>query len=197
MKKEYSTNKHLVKLVLKGDNNAFKQIIVNTQGLVIQIVYKMIENSLDREDLIQEIYLKVYHKLSGFKFNSKLSTWIGRIAYNTCLNFLEKKKIPTIKVFDKEGNESWNIVDSLTDTSQNQTDHYIFKKEREKVLQIEIEKLPPVYKTLITLFHKEELSYEEISKITSLPRGTLKSYLFRARKMLRTNLLNSYKKEEL
>lgn len=197
MKKEYSTNKNLVKLVLKGDNDAFKQIILNTQGLVIQIVYKMIDNSLDREDLIQEIYLKVYHKLSSFKFNSKLSTWIGTIAYNTCLNFLEKKKLPTIKVFDKEGNESWNMVDSLIHTSQNQTDDYIFKKERKKVLEIEIEKLPPVYKTLITLFHKEELSYEEISKITSLPRGTLKSYLFRARKMLRTNLLHTYKKEEL
>lgn len=197
MKKEYSANKHLVKLVLKGDNNAFKQIIFNTQGLVIQIVYKMIDNSLDREDLIQEIYLKVYHKLSSFKFNSKLSTWIGTIAYNTCLNFLEKKKLPTIKVFDKEGNESWNMVDNLIHTSQNQTDDYIFKKERQKVLEIEIEKLPPVYKTLITLFHKEELSYEEISKITSLPRGTLKSYLFRARKMLRTNLLHTYKKEEL
>ncbi|CAL2080732.1 RNA polymerase sigma factor [Tenacibaculum sp. 190524A02b] len=192
-----SKDKHLIDLVLKGNNKAFKQIITNTQGLVIQIVYKMIDNSLDREDLIQEIYLKVYHKLSHFKYKSKLSTWIGTIAYNTCLNFLEKKRIPTIKVFDKEGNESWSIINIKSNHNYNETDQYLFKKERLNILQEAIDKLPPAYKTLITLFHNEELSYEEISKITSLPEGTLKSYLYRARKKLRNDLLNTYKKDDL
>ncbi|CAM1343406.1 RNA polymerase sigma factor [Tenacibaculum amylolyticum] len=198
MKKAYSTDKQLIKMVLKGNNTAFKTIITNTQGLVIQIVYKMTDAPLDREDLIQEIYLKVYHKLSSFKYQSKLSTWIATIAYHTCINFLEKKKIPTVKVFDKEGNESWNIVDSTVQhRSYNDTDSYLFKKERMHILQMAVDKLPPVYKTLITLFHNEELSYEEISKITGLPEGTLKSYLYRARKKLREYLLHTYKKEEL
>lgn len=198
MKQDYSVDRNLVKSVLEGNSIAFETIIVNTQGLVIQIIYKMIKNPRDREDLAQEVYLKVFNKLSSFKFNSKLSTWIGSITYNTCLNFLEKKKIPILNVIDEEGNESWDIIDkSIISNSANQTENYIFKKERAQILQLEIEKLPPVYKTIVTLFHKEELSYEEISKITNLPEGTLKNYLFRARKKLRENLLNTYKKSDL
>jgi RNA polymerase sigma-70 factor (ECF subfamily) len=198
MKKDYAIDRILVKKILEGNSIAFKTIITNTQGLVIQIIYKMIENPRDREDLAQEVYLKVFNKLSSFKFNSKLSTWIGTITYNTCLNFLEKKRIPILNVIDEEGNESWDIIDkSIISNSTNQTENYIFKKERAQILQLEIEKLPPVYKTIVTLFHNEELSYEEISKITNLPEGTLKNYLFRARKKLRENLLNTYKKSDL
>ncbi len=198
MKQEESTDRELIKKVLEGNSIAFKTIISNTQGLVIQIIYKMIRNPEDRKDLAQDVYLKVYDKLASFKFNSKLSTWVGTITYNTCLNFLEKKKIPILNVIDKEGNESWDSIESsIAGTVNNQTETYIFKKERSQVLALEIEKLPPLYKTIITLYHNEELSYKEIGKITDLPEGTLKNYLYRARKQLRENLLLNYKKEDL
>ena len=101
-------------------------------------------------------------------------------------------------MIDKEGNESWDIIESnITGNADNQTESYIFKKERSQVLALEIEKLPPLYKTIITLYHNEELSYKEIGKITDLPEGTLKNYLYRARKQLRENLLLNYKKEDL
>jgi len=64
-------------------------------------------------------------------------------------------------------------------------------------MQSEIEKLSPVYKTMITLYHHEDLSYEEIAQITELPAGTVKSYLFRARKSLKESILAKYKKDEL
>jgi len=192
------TDKELVKKVLAGNSSAFKTIISNTQGLVIQITYKMIRNAEDRKDILQEVYLKVYDKLAGFKFNSKLSTWIGTITYNTCLNFLEKKRIPVINVVDDEGNESWEtIVSNDTSFDSNNAESYLFKKERSQILAMEIEKLSPLYKTILTLYHQKELSYKEISVITELPEGTLKNYLFRARKMLKENLLLNYKKEEL
>lgn len=193
-----ATDRDLVKKVLGGNSLAFKTIISNTQGLVIQIIYKMIRNPEDRKDLSQDVYLKVYDKLASFKFNSKLSTWIGTITYNTCINFLEKKKIPLLNVIDKDGDESWGAIDSnRIGNDDSQTESYIFKKERLQVLALEIEKLPPLYKMIITLYHNEELSYKEIGKITDLPEGTLKNYLFRARKQLRENLLLNYKKEDL
>ena len=158
----------------------------------------MIRDPEDRKDLSQEVYLKVYDKLSSFKFNSKLSTWIGTITYNTCLNFLEKKRIPILNVIDNEGNESWETIDSnISGYNNNQTESYIFKNERSQILAVEIEKLPLLYKMIITLYHNEELSYKEIGKITDLPEGTLKNYLYRARKQLRENLLLNYKKEDL
>ena len=83
MTKEELTDKNLIKKILEGNSLAFKTIISNTQGLVLQIIYKMIRNPEDRKDLAQEVYLKVYDKLASFKFNSKLSTWIGAITYNT------------------------------------------------------------------------------------------------------------------
>ena len=198
MKQKESTDRELIKKVLEGNSIAFKTIISNTQGLVIQIIYKMIRNPEDRKDLSQEVYLKVYDKLASFKFNAKLSTWIATIAYNTCINFLEKKKIPILDVIDKEGNQLWETIENnITGNVNNQTETYIFKKERSLVLASEIDKLPPLYKTIITLYHNEELSYKEIGEITGLPEGTLKNYLYRARKQLRENLLLNYKKEDL
>ncbi len=64
-------------------------------------------------------------------------------------------------------------------------------------MRAEIEKLPPIYRTLITLYHNEELTYEEIIQITTLPEGTVKNYLFRARKALKDGLLRQYKKDEI
>lgn len=87
------TDKYLVQKVLGGDTAAFSTIIKNTERLVAQIVFKMISNREDREDIAQDIYLKTFKKLESFEFHSKLSTWIGQIAYNTCLNYLKKKKL--------------------------------------------------------------------------------------------------------
>ena len=198
MNQDQSIDRTLVKEVLEGNSNAFKTIITNTQGLVIQIIYKMIKNQEDREDLAQEVYLRVYDKLASFKFNTKLSTWIGTIAYNTCLKFLEKKRIPILDMMNKEGADSWELIESKAlDRDSNPTESYLFTKESNQVLTSEIEKLPPLYKTIITLYHKEELSYREIGAITNLPEGTLKNYLYRARKQLRESLLLNYKNEDV
>lgn len=186
----------LVESVLSGNTGAFGQIIRNTEGLVAQIVFKMISNPEDRKDISQDIYLKAYKNLKGFRFQSKLSTWIGQIAYNTCLTWLEKKKylLPG-NLF--EPNQQTDLPDEGIDTMQNETEILIHKKEILAMLLIATDMLTPIYKTLITLYHQEELSYDEIAQITQLPQGTVKNYLFRARKALKENLLSVYKKEEI
>lgn len=198
MAQEELTDQELVKKILEGNAQIFKIVISNTQGLVISIIYKMIKHPEDRKDLLQEVYLKVYSKLAGFKFNAKLSTWIGTITYHTCLNYLEKKKIPILEGIDKKEKGSWESIENkFIANTENQPEDYLFQKERFEILDLEIERLPPLYKTLITLYHKEELSYKEIGVITGLAEGTLKSYLYRARKQLKDNLLAKYKKEDL
>lgn len=191
----------IVQRVLKGDTPAFGMIINNTEGLVAQIVFRMIPRVEDRKDLAQEIYLKTFTHLAGFRFQSKLSTWIARIAYNTCLSWLEKKNLIFPGHPSDKRPEDEDLLTVLSDGSlngtENATEQFIFQKELSGILQVEIDGLPPVYKTLITLYHQEELSYEEIAQITSLPGGTVKSYLFRARKTLKQNLLAKYKKESL
>ena len=186
MKQDQINDKELVAKVLAGNTKAFQTIIHDTQGLVLSIIFKMIKRPEDREDLAQEVYLKAFDKLGSFKFNSKLSTWIGTITYNTCLKFLDKKKVPILNVVDQDGKASWDRLEGkMFGDDTNPTEAYIFGKESAQVLADAIEELPPLYKTIITLFHQEELSYKEIGKITNLPEGTLKNYLFRARKQLK------------
>ena len=198
MTQEERTDQELVKKVLEGNTQIFEIIISNTQNLVLHIIYKMVNDPEDRKDITQEVYLKVYDKLAGFKFNSKLSTWIGTVAYNTCLSYLGRKKIPILNVMNEKGKEDWESIESqFTGNMKNQTEAYILKKERARILALEIEKLPPLYKTIISLYHKQELSYKEIATITGLAEGTLKSNLYRARKQLKVNLLMNYRKEDL
>jgi RNA polymerase sigma factor (sigma-70 family) len=191
------SDRRLVQSVLSGDTQAFGKIIKNTEGLVAQIVFKLVEHREDRRDLAQDVYLKVFANLSGFKFQSKLSTWIAQIAYNTCISHLQKKKLALTDLFDGESEAPEDPGTQHFNSSGANVETMIFQKQQAAILKTEIEKLPPLFKTLITLFHNEQMSYEEIGVITGLPTGTLRSYLFRARKLLRTNLLQRYKKEEL
>ena len=183
-----STDQDLVDQVLTGDQQAFALIIRQTEGLVTQIVFKMIPAPGDRPDIVQDVYLKAFRNLAGFKFHAKLSTWLGKITYNTCLHYLEKKKLLFLPDVNEQEDEPAN----------NDVEKVLSGKELASILGIAIRNLsPPIYQTLITLYHQEELSYAEIGEITSLPEGTVKNYLFRARKALKENLLSSYKKEEL
>ncbi|SHE38765.1 RNA polymerase sigma factor [Pedobacter caeni] len=178
------SDKLLVEKILSGNTQDFAMVVKNTERLVAQIVRKMVANQEDQKDLVQDIYLKAYQSLPSFKFQSKLSTWIATIAYNRNINYLEKKKIPLCD------------IDSVQESNfalQENVEKGIFKKETAQILNNEINKLPPLYKTLISLYHIEELPNREIAEITGLPEGTIKSYLYRARKILKENIENNYK----
>ncbi|MEO8770037.1 MAG: RNA polymerase sigma factor [Ferruginibacter sp.] len=178
----------LIEKILRGDTRSFSMIIADTERLVAQIVRKMISDEEEQKDLAQDIYLKVFQKLSTFKFQSKLSTWIAQVAYNTCCNYLEKRKIPLC---------DFDLLHENAFVYSDDTERETFMIETNNMLQAEIEKLPPLYKMLISLYHIEELSNKEISEITNLPEGTIKSYLYRARKLLKESISKTYKNDIL
>jgi RNA polymerase sigma factor (sigma-70 family) len=185
-------DRQVVDKVLSGDTQAFGIIIKCTEGLVAQIAFKMVAHTEDRKDLIQDIYLKVFKNLGSFRFESKLLTWIGHIAFNTCANYLEKKKLLLTGLPGNDDNKNNSEV-HVPDGSETM----LSQKELKAILAVNIEKLSPLYKTIIGLYHQQEMSYADITDITGLPEGTLKSYLSRARKALKGHILNEYKKEEL
>ena len=191
-------DKELIYRILRGDTRAFGIIIKNTENLVAQIVFKLVPVEEDRKDIAQDIYLKVFYNLSRFKFQSKLSTWIAQIAYNTCLSWIDKKKpllpgdIHDNDIYERSIETGYNGL-----FNENESEKLVFQKELTVILWKEIDGLPPIYQTMITLYHQESMSYEDLSQITGLPAGTVKSYLFRARKMLKEKLLSKYKKEAL
>jgi RNA polymerase sigma-70 factor (ECF subfamily) len=182
----------VIRNVRDGRTADFGYIVNAYQKLIYHIVYRMIDHPQDREDLFQDIFFKAYKNLAKFRFESKFSTWIGRIAYNTCINYLRKHKVPLLADTLREDEGEAEHIISETDTGSVVNREFI-----SELLKREIAQLPPQYKLLITLYHLHGMKYSEISKITNLPSGTVKNYLFRARQMLKAQMLARYRKEDL
>ncbi len=181
----YANDKDLIEAILSGNQQAFAEFLQRYKNLVRHIVVRMVANPTDREDLGQEIFCKIYRHLDSFRFASKVSTWVAKIAYNACINHLQKKKIPLFA--DDEAAE-----DSTTAKQFRSFEASPVEKLEQKIdaadVHRAIEQLPCHYRTVVTLFHLQQMSYREISEIMGLPEGTVKSYLFRARKILRHKL---------
>lgn len=185
----------LVDRILGGDSQAFRLVVQRTERLVAQIVGKMITRKEDHPDLAQEIYLKAYRSLGGFRFQARLSTWIAQISYNTCFDYLRKKKLVLAGDLLEAQEEEHSIFAGAAD--EGSIEKMMVQKDRAALLESCMEELPPVQRTLVSLYHQQELSYAEICTITNLPEGTVKNYLFRARRQLQTRLLHLYKKGDL
>ena len=187
-------DKDLIIRILIGHKKSFEELINRYQKLVVSIVMRFTNNQYDREEVSQEIFIKVYQNLSHFRFQSKLSTWIGKVAYNHCLNYVKKnsKYAETDLIEEAEEFKDLDRSYQKLDLFENE----IEKKEIHSLVIEQLNQLPKLYQTILNLFHMQEMSYAEISEILSLPEGTVKSYLFRSRKLLKEKLLSSYKEEE-
>ncbi len=192
----------IVKKILSGDINAFETIVNENQKLVAHVVFKMVHQAADREEVCQDVFIKVYENLKSFEFNSKISTWIARIAYNTCLNYLQKKKLPLYEDLKagSEDNDNEPVSAGFSENIWGGTfgpEDKMIQKQTSDHLRKEISLLPVQYRAIVTLYHLDEMSYQEIGQALNLPEGTVKSYLFRARKMLKEKLLQKFREEEL
>ena len=170
----------LIRRTLAGDRHAFKWLIKSHERLVYGLVWRIVRNQQDTEDICQDVFLKVYEKLDTFHQESKLSTWIARIAYNQALSKLRKRD-PLYKSCDIEEEV---FRDCLT------VGHFtpvqaLEATELKSMIQAAIEQLPTHYRYIIELFHMQEMSYSEVVEITGMPEGTVKNYLFRARNLLK------------
>ena len=171
----------LVQQILNGNSNAFRFLVAKHQRLVVHIVGRIVQRHEDVEDICREVFMKVFRKLKHFRGDSKLSTWIARIAYNTSISHV-RKPLKNEHSYD----ESPGLIANEKDEELNQ--RKIEKEEAKKYLLEMIEELPVHYRTVLTLYHLEEFSYKEIEEITEMPEGTIKSYLSRARKILKEKL---------
>jgi len=193
----------LVKKILDGDPEHFRIFIEKYRKLVFHIIHRLVDDETEQEELGQEIFVKIYQSLPSFRFQSNLATWITKIAYNTCLNYLRKKKTPLYEdQFSAEGlkeDETRNRNHGIEGVSSGSIlqDEALMKNEMSGFLHREINGLPVQYRKIITFYHLDNMSYKEIAEVMNIPEGTVKSYMFRARKILKDRLLARYKPEEL
>ncbi|MBV6646170.1 MAG: sigma-70 family RNA polymerase sigma factor [Cyclobacteriaceae bacterium] len=178
-------DKVLVEQVLSKDRQALKLLIEKYQRLVHSIVFRLMDDARDREEVAQDVFIKVYEKLPNFNFQSKLSTWIATIAYRHSVNCLRKRK----RLGNEEDLEKVDFSIGYEDKAFENSDYSEF-------INTVVNKLPTKYRAMIVLYHMEGLSYPEIVEVMGMPEGTVKNYLFRARKKLR-DLLAPYIDKEI
>ena len=180
----------LVQQVLGGNANAFRYLVSSYQRLVLHVVARIIQREDEVEDICQEVFIKVYKTLKHFRGDSRLSTWIATIAYNTSISHLHK--------IQRRGEVSYSTNPRLVSNSADPTiaSQHMEKEEVKKYLLLLIETLPVHYRTVLTLYHLEEFSYREIVEITGMPEGTIKSYLNRARLLLKGKIEKLVRTEE-
>ena len=180
----------LVSRIVGGDMQAFRLLIKQHERIAAHMIGRLIDREEDREELCQDVFLKVFEKIGDFNFQARLSTWIATIAYRHAINHLRKKKIPVSDIPDEERFSSHFI-------STDNVEEKLEDKDLEDMVLKLIGQLPVQYKTVLTLYHLDGKSYPEIGEITGMPEGTVKNYLFRARNLLKEKVKKYFGKEDV
>jgi len=188
----------LVERILNGNRKAFLAFIDRYERLVQHVVFRMVDDDRDREELCQDVFLRAHRYLDKFRFESKLSTWLARIARNTCLNHLEKKKMPLYadEAPAPEGTtpDARAARNRVPDPDEDATAPAEGRQQR-TLVRDGIRALAEHYRTALTLYHLEGMSVSQISTVMDNPEGTVKSHLYRGRKKLKDWLLDRYQRE--
>lgn len=179
----------LVQQILSGNRKAFQKLIKQYERLVSHMVGRIIKNKEEHEEVCQDVFIKVYQSLEIFRFESRLSTWIATIAYRMSLNIVQKKGL---EMASMEASENFFMHEWATSSNPETA---LMQKDTAMLIRRMVDDLPVHYKTVLTLFHLEEMSYPEIVEITGMPEGTVKNYLFRARKLLKEGIELYFSKE--
>lgn len=177
----------LVKLVLKGDQNAFSQLVDLYQEKLYHMAYRMLNNRQEAEDVVQDTFLRVYNNLEKYDDTMKFSTWIYRIATNLCIDRLRKRK-PVYSLdaesSDYEGLDGYSMIPSDNRTPESE----LLISETQSIIHQAIDTLPPKYKSVMILRYIHELSLQEVGEVLDMPVTTIKTRVHRGREFLRKKL---------
>jgi RNA polymerase sigma-70 factor (ECF subfamily) len=174
----------LVAAVLAGSRGAFETLVRDHQRLCWHIINRMVRHPDDTRELCQDTFLRVHRYLHQYRFESALTTWIGQVAYSVARRHLERRRIPLAEPGADE--DAMSLVEQVADGFD--LEAASADAELGAVLHTEIEALPPLQRTVLTLYHLDEVPIPEIARITGLAVGTIKSHLFRCRARLRGRL---------
>lgn len=173
-------DRRLVADVLAGRAGAFEQLVREYQGLCWHVVQRMVRHPEDTRELCQETFLRVHRSLHQYRFDAPLKSWIAQVAWSIARRHLERKRIPLVDAVDDEGA---SLLDNIGDGHD--LEGAAAEGQVQSRLHAAIERLPPLQRTILALYHLDEVPIGEIAGITGLAEGTIKSHLFRSRKRLR------------
>lgn len=179
----------LIERLIARDERAFNELVTAYGRRVSALVLRMLGNRAEAEDLTQEVFVQVFKAIGTFRGESKLSTWIYRIAVNLCKNRSKYLRVRHANEQDELEAVAERMplgADGKSNTAQiERPDEAMAGRQVEKIVQDAIAMIDPTFRECLILRDVEELSYEEIGEITGLPAGTVKSRIFRARAQLK------------
>jgi RNA polymerase sigma-70 factor (ECF subfamily) len=174
----------IVDSVLNGDTKAFELLVLKYQKPVYNAAYSITKNAASAEDIAQDAFVKAYEKLDTLQNHAGFYAWTKKIAVNLALNLYDKNKW-TVDVSNDTGDDFFDRVVATSDTPE----EYALKEEMKAYINIFIDSLPEKLRLVLVMREADDLSYEEISEILTIPVGTVRSRLFNARQIIKERLI--------
>ena len=172
--KENNLQINIKKLKEKSEDE-FEKFFKNYLNRIYTVVYRVVKDPAAAEDLTSEVMMKVYNGINKFKGQSRLSSWVYRIAYNHAVSYLRRQKYTeSIDVYDM----------TIKDESEKHLD-YLEKEELSDYIKKKLMELPEDYRVALTLYHFKEMPYKEIAYTMGINIGTVKTYIHRGRNELK------------
>jgi RNA polymerase sigma factor (sigma-70 family) len=177
----------LIEEALAGSQKAYTELMERHRTAIYHIINKIVHNDDVANDLVQETFMKAFSALATYRSEYRFSTWLYKIAANSSIDFLRKKRIQALSLdrplITKDGEVDIEIPDYSYHPERD-----LERKERNFSIEEAIESLPKKYRDVIVYRHKDDKSYEEIADLLGVPVGTVKARIFRARELLKKKL---------
>jgi len=188
------TDHDLVKLAQKGSEKAYRELLGRYQRPVFSLVYRMVRDREQAEDLAQETFVRVFNNIDRYDPAYKFSSWIFKIATNLTIDSIRRKEVPTVSIdgsrFATSAEDIAATVITVESGDEN-PEELLEARELGAEIEVAIGRLRPEYRQAIVLRHIEDRPYEEIAQIMALPLGTVKTYIHRGRKELQEMLAHT------
>lgn len=184
----------LIHRLISGEDQAFRQLIETYQSMVFKTCFHILHHKEDAEDIAQDVFIEIFESIHQFRKESRLSTWLYRIAINKSLNHIRRNKVRSVfssldHFFSREKNTTLDPEDPSSDNSPESIDY----SERVTIMQKAIDSLPENQRIAFTLNKYDELSYQEIASVMELSLSSVESLIHRAKLNLQKKLVNYYK----
>jgi RNA polymerase sigma-70 factor (ECF subfamily) len=182
--------------ISKGENSLFSEIVNEFKDKAFSLAFRILKNAQDAEDSLQEAFIRLYNALknNSYKAESKFSTYVYSIVYNTAVEFYRKINSKSFSVI------SIDITEARYTDGDELLRNYQYINERQEISEIikrYINNIPQQYSVILTMYFINELTLKEIADMLEIPVGTVKNRIFRAKEKLRELLLRDYSAEEL
>ena len=182
-------DQEIIESIRRGHPRGFGALVDRHKERAMTLALRIVGEREDAEEVVQDAFLRAFRNLEQFRGESRFSTWFYRILYNACMTRVTRR--PKLGETVNYSDEAIDMIESDEPSVQ----HALENEEEQAVLQEEITRLPETFRTALTLFYVQELSYDDMASILQMPLGTVKTNLSRGRSLLRKRVLERLKEE--